>query len=331
MKLSDVASLTGGELIGNPDLDITRIVPLQNPVEGGISFAENESALASIKASDFTAVLIPPAFKDQYSKDCIVVGNPRVAIAQLSKHFTREPVPQTGIHPTAVIGERCEIDPSAYIGPNCSIGNDVFVGANTIVHCGTSILNGSKIGQDSILFHNTSIYHDCEIGNRVRIHAGTVVGSDGFGYVMDKGKHLKIHQLGSVVIEDDVEIGANCTIDRGALGVTKIGEGTKIDNLVQIAHNVEIGAHSVLVAQVGVAGSSKLGKYVVAAGQAGISGHLKIGNQVTIAGQSGVTRDLKDGETVMGTPAIDHIQFKKASVVIAKLPELYRKLRKFLS
>ena len=176
------------------------------------------------------------------------------------------------------------------------------------------------------LFPNVTIYPRTEIGRRVRIHAGTVIGSDGFGYVLDGGVHRKVPQIGNVIIGDDVEIGANVTIDRGALGSTVIGKGTKIDNLVQIAHNVEIGEHCIVIAQVGISGSTKLGNYVILAGQVGIAGHLKIGNQVTVAAQSGVMHDIPDGEKWLGYPAQPDKQIKRQIIAIQHLPELLKRV-----
>ena len=187
--------------------------------------------------------------------------------------------------------------------------------------------DNSQLGEDVFLFPNVTLYPRTQVGHRVRIHSGTVIGSDGFGYVLDQGAHRKVPQIGSVIIGEDVEIGANVTVDRGALGPTVIGKGTKIDNLVQIAHNVTIGEHSLLVAQVGMAGSSKLGNYVVLGGQVGIAGHLKIGNQVTVAAQSGVMHDLKDGTKVLGTPAVEDRQAKRQLIAIQQLPELIRRVR----
>ncbi len=200
------------------------------------------------------------------------------------------------------------------------------IGANSVLQGGNFVGDDSKLGDEVNLFPNVTIYPRTEIGHRVRIHAGTVIGSDGFGYVLDGGVHRKVPQIGNVVIGDDVEIGANVTIDRGALGSTVIGKGTKIDNLVQIAHNVEIGEHCIVIAQVGISGSTKLGKYVILAGQVGIAGHLKIGNQVTVAAQSGVMNDIPDGEKWFGAPAQPDKQTKRQIIAIQHLPELLKRV-----
>ena len=182
------------------------------------------------------------------------------------------------------------------------------------------------IGEQSCLYPNVALYPGTQLGHRVRIHAGTVVGSDGFGYVLDEGAHRKVPQIGNVIIHDDVEIGANVTIDRGALGPTIIGRGSKIDNLVQIAHNVNIGEHCLVVAQAGIAGSTRLGNYVILAGQVGLAGHLKIGSNVTVAAQSGVMHDISDGQKWFGTPALPDRKMKRQMLAAHQLPELLRRV-----
>ena len=252
--------------------------------------------------------------------------NARVAFAKALALFFPEPKFAAGIHPTAVVAAIAQIDPTAHIGPHCAVGERVKIGANSVLQAGNFVGDDSKLGDDVNLFPNVTIYPRTEIGNRVRIHAGTVIGSDGFGYVLDGGVHRKVPQIGNVVIGDDVEIGANVTIDRGALGSTVIGKGTKIDNLVQIAHNVEIGEHCIVIAQVGIAGSTKLGNYVILAGQVGLAGHLKIGNQVTVAAQSGVMHDIPDGEKWLGSPAQPDKQTKRQMIAQRKLPDLLKRV-----
>ncbi|HZL13355.1 MAG TPA: UDP-3-O-(3-hydroxymyristoyl)glucosamine N-acyltransferase, partial [Verrucomicrobiae bacterium] len=259
-------------------------------------------------------------------KILIQVPNARVAFAKVLGLFFPEKSFAAGIHPTAIVAASAKIDASVYVGPHCVIGERVKIGARTVLQCGNFIGDDSQIGDNVNLFPNVVLYPQSQIGNRVRIHAGTVIGADGFGYVLDGEIHRKIPQIGKVVIGDDVEIGAGVTIDRGALGSTLIGQGTKIDNLVQIAHNVEIGAHCLLVAQAGIAGSSKLGNYVVLAGQVGIGGHLKIGNQATIAAQSGVMNDIADGEKWFGYPAQPDREIKRQIIAQRRLPELLKRV-----
>jgi UDP-3-O-[3-hydroxymyristoyl] glucosamine N-acyltransferase len=256
----------------------------------------------------------------------IRVSDARIAFAKTLALFFPEHKFAAGIHPTAVIAASAHINSSAHIGPYCVIGERVRVGARTVLQGGNFIGDDSKLGEDVNLFPNVTIYPHTEIGQRVRIHSGTVIGSDGFGYVLDAGVHRKVPQAGNVILGDDVEIGANVAIDRGALGPTIIGRGTKIDNLVQIAHNVEIGEHCLLVSQAAIAGSSRLGNYVVIAGQVGVAGHLKIGNRVTIAAQSGVMTDLPDGGKFWGTPVLPDREMKRLVIAQRRLPELLKRV-----
>jgi UDP-3-O-[3-hydroxymyristoyl] glucosamine N-acyltransferase len=206
------------------------------------------------------------------------------------------------------------------------VGEGAQLGAGVVLHSGVVVGDNCKLGPNTILFPNVTIYPRTEIGQRVRIHAGTVIGADGYGYVLDQGAHRKVPQVGNVIVGDDVEIGANVAIDRGALGPTVIGKGTKIDNLVQIAHNVQIGEHCIVIAQVGVAGSTKLGNYVILAGQAGVGGHLKIGDKVTVGAQAGVMNDIPDGQMWLGSPAQPDKQTKRQMIAIQHLPELLRRV-----
>jgi UDP-3-O-[3-hydroxymyristoyl] glucosamine N-acyltransferase len=224
------------------------------------------------------------------------------------------------------VAASAKVAQTAHIGPHCVVGERVQIGARSVLQAGDVVGDDSKLADEVNLFPNVTLYPRTEVGARVRIHAGTVVGSDGFGYVQDGGVHRKVPQIGNVIIGDDVEIGANVTIDRGALDPTVIGKGTKIDNLVQIAHNVEIGEGSIIIAQVGISGSTKLGKYVILAGQAGIAGHLKIGNQVTVSAKSGVMHDIPDGGKWLGIPAQPDKQTKRQMIAIQQLPELIRRV-----
>jgi UDP-3-O-[3-hydroxymyristoyl] glucosamine N-acyltransferase len=226
----------------------------------------------------------------------------------------------------AVIAASAQIDPSSHIGAECVIGENVRIGPRSVLHGGNHVGDGCVLSEDVQLFPNVTLYPLTQIGNRVSIHAGSVIGSDGFGYVFDAGVHHKIPQIGNVIIHDDVEIGANVTIDRGALGSTVIGKGTKIDNLVQIAHNVVIGEHCLICALVGIAGSTQLGNYVTLAGQVGLTGHIKIGNQVTIAAQSGVRDNISDGEKWFGSPARPARETKRQWIAMQQLPGLLKRV-----
>ncbi|MDB6126035.1 MAG: lpxD [Pedosphaera sp.] len=323
---AEIAKQLQGEVLGDGSVTLTGFSAADRAQPGDLTFAENEAYFANAEASAASAILVPSQFSSTH-KTLIRVANARVAFAKILPLFFPEAAVAAGIHPTAVVAVSAAIDPTAHIGPHCVIGAQVQIGARTVLQGGNHIGAGTQMGEDGNLFPNVVIYPGTKIGNRVRIHAGAVIGSDGFGYVFDRGFHRKVPQIGNVILADDVEIGANTTVDRGALGPTIIGKGTKIDNLVQIAHNVTIGEHCLLVAQAAIAGSTKLGNFVVLGGQVGLTGHLKIGNQVTIAAQSGVMHDIKDGEKWWGTPAQPDKKTKRQVLALHKLPELLRRVR----
>jgi len=240
--------------------------------------------------------------------------------------FFPEPVFQPGIHPTAIVASSAQVDPTAHIGPFCVVGEKVRIGRECVLQATDHVGANCQLGEETKLFPNVTLYSRTEVGSRVRIHSGAVIGADGFGYVLDGGLHRKVPQIGNVIIRDEVEIGANVTIDRGALGPTIIGQGSKIDNLVQIAHNVTLGEHCLVVSQAGIAGSTKLGNYVVLGGQVGLAGHLKIGNRVSIAAQSGVMHNIPDGEKWFGYPAQPDRQTKRQMIALQQLPELLKRV-----
>jgi UDP-3-O-[3-hydroxymyristoyl] glucosamine N-acyltransferase len=322
---AEIAKLVDGEVVGDASAALKSFAPAESAQAGDLTFAENEDYFARAEQSAATAIIADRRFSSA-KKILIRVPNARIAFAKALALFFPEPKFAAGIHPTAVIAASASIDPTAHIGPHCAVGERVKLGANSVLQGGNFVGDDSKLGDEVNLFPNVTIYPRTEIGQRVRVHAGTVIGSDGFGYVQDGGIHRKVPQIGNVVIGDDVEIGANVTIDRGALGSTVIGKGTKIDNLVMIAHNVEIGEGSIVIAQVGISGSTKLGKYVILAGQVGLAGHLKIGNQVTVAAQSGVMTDIPDGEKWFGAPAQPDKDFKRQVIALRKLPDLLKRV-----
>jgi len=254
------------------------------------------------------------------------VPNARIGFARAMSIFFPDQPFAPGIHPTAIVHQSAQVAPSAHIGPYCVVGERVRIGERAVLQGLNHVGSDCEIGDGACIFPNVALYARTQLGRNVRIHAGTVIGADGFGYVFDNGNHRKVPQVGCVIIQDDVEVGANVTIDRGALGPTIIGKGTKIDNLVQIAHNVIIGEHSLIVAQAGVAGSSRIGSYVTLAGQVGIAGHLKIGNSVTVAAQSGVMHDIPDGQKWFGTPAQADRKMKRQLIAMQQVPELLRRI-----
>jgi len=324
LSAAEIAKHLGGEVIGDSALVLKGFAPADRAQPGDLTFAENESYFLRAEQSAAAAVIVDGPFTST-RKVLIHVPNARIAFAKVLPLFFPEPPFPPGVHATAIVSPLAVVDPSAHIGPYCVVRDAVKIGARSVLQGGNFIGARSVIGEDSNLFPNVTVYPTTEIGNRVRVHSGSVLGSDGFGYVLDGGIHRKVPQIGTVIIRDDVEIGANVTIDRGALGPTIIGRGTKIDNLVQIAHNVTIGEHCLVVAQAGIAGSSKLGNYVVLAGQVGIAGHLKIGNHVSVAAQSGVMRSIPDGEKWLWSPAQPDRQAKRQMIALQQLPDLLRR------
>lgn len=322
---SDLAKQLSGEVIGDGCVKITGFAPASAARNGDLTFAENEKFFSTADQSAASVILVDGDFQSA-NKVLIRVKNARIAFAKVLPLFYPEPKFAPGIHPTAVVDASAEIDASAHIGPHCIVGEKVKIGARTVLQGANHIEAESILGEETRLFPNVTVYSRTRIGNRVRIHAGSVIGSDGFGYVFDSGFHRKIPQIGNVVIHDDVEIGANVTIDRGALGPTTVGRGTKIDNMVQIGHNVTIGDHCVIISQTGIAGSTKLGNYVTVAGQVGIAGHLKIGDRAMIAAQSGIMQDVGEGEKVWGSPAVPDRQMKRQLISIQRLPELLKRV-----
>ena len=322
---AELAVHLDGVVQGDGSIIISGFAPAGNAKPGDLTFAENEVYFRRAEQSPASAILVDNNFSSDL-KVIIRVASARVAYARALPLFFPEPVPAPGVHPTAVVAPSAQVDPSAHIGPLCVVGENSRIGARTVLKGHVFLDSESVIGDDCVVFPQVAFYSRSQVGNRVRIHAGAVVGSDGFGYAFDNGAHRKVPQVGIVIIQDDVEIGAGVTIDRGALGPTIIGRGTKIDNLVQVAHNVTIGEHCLLVAQAGIAGSTKLGSYVTLAGQVGLAGHLKIGSRATVAAQSGVMHDIPDGQKWFGSPAQPDRQMKRQLLAAQQLPELLRRV-----
>lgn len=323
---SDIAQRLQGEIVGDGTVLLTGFAPAESARAGDLTFAENESYFARAEKSAASAILVGSRFTSS-TRTLIRVTNARVAFARVLPLFFPEPTFAPAIHPTAQVAPDARIHPTAHIGPHCVIGQRTAIGARTVLQGGNHVGEDCVLGDDTRLFPNVVIYPGSRVGHRVRIHAGTVIGSDGFGYVLDEDRHLKVPQVGSVVIQDDVEIGSNVTIDRGALGSTVIGMGTKIDNLVQIGHNVVLGEHCLLCAHVGVAGSTKVGDHTTMAGQVGLAGHLSIGRRVTIGAQAGVMNNIPDGEKWLGAPAQPDREMKRIFIALQRLPELSKRVR----
>ena len=323
---AQLAEQLKAELIGSGTVELTGLAPADSAQPGDLTFAEKETFFAAAEQSQASAILVSGEFTSA-TKTLIRVPNARIAVAKLLPLFFPPDEHASGVHPSATVAATAEVDPTAHIGPNCVIGARVKIGPRSVLMGGNHVGRDCRIGEGTTLFPNVVIYPKCQVGNRVSIHAGTVIGSDGYGYVFDEGRHRKLLQVGNVIIHDDVEIGANTAIDRGALGATTIGQGTKIDNLVHIAHNVTIGRHCLIMGQVGFAGSTQLGDYCVIASQSGIAGHLKLGQQATVGAKSGVMRDIPDQGTVLGIPALPDKQTKRQLIALQQLPELIRRTR----
>jgi len=324
--LTEIATHVRGEVIGDASTQVTGFAPADYARAGDLTFADKPAYFQAAEQSEASAILVSGPFASE-RKPLIKVANARIAVARLLPLFFPPDTHAAGIHPSAVINPSAQLDPSAHVGPNCVIGPRARLGARCVLMGGNHIGRDCQLGDDVTLHPNALLYARTQVGNRVTIHGGTVIGSDGYGYVFDEGCHRKMLQVGNVVIGDDVEIGANSAIDRAALGSTVIGKGTKIDNLVHVAHNVAIGSHCLIMGQVGFAGSTKLGDYCVIASQSGIAGHLTLGRQATVGAKSGVMRDIPDGGTVLGIPAHPDKETKRQWVAVQKLPEIIRELR----
>jgi UDP-3-O-[3-hydroxymyristoyl] glucosamine N-acyltransferase len=323
---NEIAERVGGDVVGDGSIELDGFAQADAAMPGDLTFAENMQFFRLAEQSQANAILAPGKFTSE-TKTVIRVKDARIAFARVLPLFFPEKQFTPGIHPSAVIAKSADVADTATIGPNCIIGENVAIGQQTVLEANCTLGDQSTLGQAARLFPNVSVYSKCKLGDRVRIHAGSVIGSDGYGYVFDQDHHRKIPQVGSVVIANDVEIGANCTIDRGALGDTVIGEGTKIDNLVQIGHNVVIGKHCIIVAQNGIGGSTQIGEYSTLGGQVGIIGHITIGPKVIIAARSTVLNDLEGGKQYMGFPAVPNFQAKRQLIAAQQLPELIKRVR----
>jgi UDP-3-O-[3-hydroxymyristoyl] glucosamine N-acyltransferase len=318
VTLGEIADFVGGQYAGDRTRSVTTVAPLAEAGEEQLSFLSNRKYAAQLAQTKAGAVLVPENMEGD-DKRWIRVADPYFAVARImTRWFSVRPMPK-GQSALASISATAKLGANVAIGPFTTIGDNVVIGNNVTIFQGASIEAGTTIGDDCIIYSNVVIYDGARIGRRCIIHAGVVIGSDGYGFAMHEGKHHKIPQIGIVRIEDDVEIGAGTTIDRAALGETVIGEGTKIDNLVQIGHNVKIGKHCLLVSQVGIAGSTELGDHVFVAGQSGFSGHLKIGHRVQVAAKSAVLEDVPDDAKVMGSPALPFNEFARRRAAVKRL------------
>lgn len=324
-----IASFIDGEIVGNENAEIYTFAKIEEGIPGALSFLGNPKYTEYLYSTESSIVLVSKDFEpaQKVNATLIKVDNVYNSLAKLLTLYEASKPKKQGISSlasiasTAKIGENCYIAPFVVVGDNCEIGD------NCMLYDGVSVGDNVKIGNDNILYAHVTVYHDCRIGNNCILHSGSVIGADGFGFAPTENGYEKIPQTGIVIIEDNVEVGANTCIDRATMGATIVHSGVKLDNLVQIAHNDEIGSHTAMAAQVGVAGTTKIGEWCIFGGQAGISGHCSIGNRTTVGPQCGTIGNLKGGETVLGSPAMDAKEYIRAAAYLKRLPEMSRKIK----
>lgn len=323
-----IAAFIGGEIVGDENAKVCTFAKIEEGMPGALSFLANPKYTSYIYDTQSSIVLVNSDFvaEKPIKATLIKTANAYESLAKLMTLYESMKPKKTGISPMASVAASATIGENVYIGPFVCIGEKAVIGAGTIIEANTSVGDNATVGCNCILYNGVSIYNDCKVGNRCILHAGSVVGSDGFGFAPSANGYEKIPQIGIAILEDDVEIGANTCIDRATMGATVIKRGVKLDNMVQVAHNVVIDEHTVMAAQCGIAGSTKVGSWCMVGGQTGISGHIQIGNQVKVGGHSAISNSVKDGKAVMGYPAFEHAQFARASVIFKKLPEMYREM-----
>jgi len=332
MPLRQIAELLEGEVVGDPDVEISTIAPIQDAHPGAISFISNRKYIRQLAETRASAVMVAPELRDRERPEgtsLLLLDDPYMGFALLLQHLTRRPREVFGVSERAhvdagaTLGAEVNVHPFAYVGPGAVVGDRVDL------HPGSYVGAGARIGADTTLGPNAVVHHDCEVGERCHVYAGAVIGSDGFGFApnLRTGLHVKIPQMGRVVVEDDVEIGANVAIDRAAMGETRVGQGTKIDNLVQIGHSASLGRGCFVVSQAGISGTTSVGHGVTIAGQAGIAGHVKVGDGASIGAQAGVHGDVRPGAKMLGSPALEGAEAKRSMVLLRRLPDFRDKLR----
>lgn len=328
MKLKELAARLNCTYEGDGEVEIWRVASLETATEGDLSFLSHPRFHRLLSQTRASALILAPDIPVE-GKNVIRSVNPQLSFIQAAELLHPATRPEPGIDASAYVSPTATLGEGVTISAGCVIGANVVIGARTIIHPLVVIYPEVTIGEDCEVHAHVSIRERTLVGHRVIIHNGAVIGADGFGYIQTgEGEHRKIPQLGRVVIEDDVEIGANTTIDRAALGETRIGRGTKIDNLVQVAHNVQIGPHSILAGQVGIAGSTKVGQRVIMGGQVGIADHIEIGDRVLIAAKSGVAKDIPPDSFMAGIPAVDIREWRKVCVLLSKLEQLFKEVKR---
>ncbi len=334
VRLGQLAEWVDGDLQGDPETVVSRVAGVREAGPGEITFLANPKYTAQADRTRASAMILARESPDEIKRALqeagvalILVDDPYFALSRVVQRIHAKPYRPLGVSEAAVIGNEVRLGKDLSIHPLARVEDRVTIGDRVTLYPGSFIGEGSEIGEDSIIYPNVTIREGTRIGKRVIIHSGTVVGSDGFGFSTQGGKHHKIPQVGTVVIEDDVELGANVAVDRAALGKTVIRKGTKVDNLVQIAHNVVIGEDCLIVAQAGISGSTELGHHVILAGQVGVVGHLNIGDGVRVGAQSGVAQDVPGGATISGSPTMPHQQWLRVQAALRELPQMRKRVR----
>jgi len=328
-SLGALAALVGGQVRGNADLLISGVAPLDQAGPHEISFLANPKYRRQLDETRAAAVIVHPSLDGAIDRSLLLCANPYLAFARILSHFHPHPRLPVGVHAGAVVDPCAEVAADASIGAGCVVGAGARIGAGSVLHPRVVVYPEVIIGSHCIIHAGVVIRERCELGDRVIIQPNAVIGSDGFGYAPDGSHYARIPQVGRVVIEDDVEIGACCCLDRGTLGDTRIGRGSKIDNLVQIGHNTRVGEDCILVAQVGISGSTVIGRHCTFGGQSATSGHLKVGDNVTIAARGGVSNNVDANQVMAGFPLQPHKEWLKTMTTMTHLPEMRRTLQQF--
>ena len=323
-----IAEYIQGVIEGDENATVHTFAKIEEGIPGAISFLSNPKYTHYIYDTQSSIVLVNKDFapEKEVKATLIRVDNAYESLAKLLNLYEMSKPKKTGVDPLAYIAPTAKIGQNVYIAPFACVADGAEVGDNTVLHPHATVGTSAKVGSDCILYPHATVYHDCRVGNHCILHAGSVIGADGFGFAPSPEGYEKIPQIGIVILEDNVEVGANTCIDRATMGATIIRKGVKLDNLIQIAHNVEVGSHTVMASQVGIAGSTKVGEWCMFGGQTGLAGHIKIGNKVNLGAQSGVPGSIKDGQNLIGTPPMELKTYFKSSAVFRKLPDMYHEL-----
>ena len=323
-----IAEYIQGVIEGDENATVHTFAKIEEGIPGAISFLSNPKYTHYIYETESSIVLVNKDFvpEKEVKATLIKVNNAYESLAKLMTLYEQSQPKCTGIDPLAYVAPTAKIGKDVYLAPFACVGDNAEIGDGTELHPHATVGRGAKVGKNCILYTNCNVYHDCRVGNNCILHSGCVIGADGFGFAPSPEGYEKIPQIGIAILEDNVEVGANTCIDRATMGATIIRKGVKLDNLIQIAHNVEVGSNTVMASQVGIAGSTKVGEWCMFGGQVGLAGHIKIGNKVNLGAQSGVPGSLKDGQALIGTPPIEMKNYFKSSVLFKKLPDMAAEL-----